>query len=166
MNGTRGVVVDALKGAVAGAAATWVMGQATTWLYEHEGEAPRQREDAARGGHTAYERAAIKAAAVAGIPLAEDRQSQAGTLIHWLTGIGAGAAYAVSRRRWPSMARAKGLPFGAGFFLGVDELLNPLLGLTPGPRAFPWQAHFRGFAGHLVFGAATELALEGLDRVA
>lgn len=48
----------------------------------------------------------------------------------------------------------------------TDLLLNPVLRLTPGPRAFPWQAHARGLGGHLVFGAATELVLEGLDRVA
>ncbi|MCA1673436.1 MAG: DUF1440 domain-containing protein, partial [Actinobacteria bacterium] len=59
-----------------------------------------------------------------------------------------------------------GLAFGTGFSLLVDELMNPLLGLTPGPRAFPWQAHARGLGGHLAFGATTELVLEGFDRVA
>ena len=48
----------------------------------------------------------------------------------------------------------------------IDELLNPVLGLTPGPLAFPWQTHARGLGGHLAFGVATELVLEGLDRVA
>jgi hypothetical protein len=46
----------------------------------------------------------------------------------------------------------------------VDELLNPVLGLTPGPLAFPWQTHARGLGGHLAFGLTTELVLEGLDR--
>jgi hypothetical protein len=48
----------------------------------------------------------------------------------------------------------------------IDELMNPPLGLTPGPQAFPWQAHARGFSGHLAFGLTSELVLEGLDRVA
>jgi uncharacterized membrane protein YagU involved in acid resistance len=72
----------------------------------------------------------------------------------------------VLRRRWRASAAARGLTFGTAFFLVVDELMNPLLGFTPGPRAFPWQAHARGFGGHLAFGAASELALQGLDRVA
>lgn len=44
--------------------------------------------------------------------------------------------------------------------------MNPLLGFTPGPRAFPWQAHARGLGGHLAFGLTSDLILDGLDRVA
>ena len=40
------------------------------------------------------------------------------------------------------------------------------LGLTPGPRAFPWQAHARGLAGHLVLGLATEGVLQAADLAA
>jgi hypothetical protein len=43
--------------------------------------------------------------------------------------------------------------------------MNPVLGLTPGPTAFPCQTHARGLSGHLVFGLV-EVMLEGLDRVA
>jgi uncharacterized membrane protein YagU involved in acid resistance len=74
--------------------------------------------------------------------------------------------YAVLRRRWPATAAGFGLPFGVGLFLTVDELMNPLLGLTPAPPAFPWQTHARGLAGHVVFGVANHLVLRGLDRVA
>ncbi len=166
MNTNGNVAADLLKGAVAGAAATWLMTQATTWMYEHESDDARQRENQARGDRTAYESAAERAASVAGVDLSEEQRSQAGTAIHWATGIAAGAVYGVLRKRWPATAAAKGLPFGAGFFLVVDEILNPVLGLTPGPQAFPWQTHARGLGGHLAFGAATELVLEGLDRVA
>jgi uncharacterized membrane protein YagU involved in acid resistance len=47
----------------------------------------------------------------------------------------------------------------------MDELMNPLLGFTPGPQAFPWQAHARGLGGHVVFGLATEGVLQVLDRM-
>lgn len=70
-----------------------------------------------------------------------------------------------AKRRLAS-ATAFGRPFGLGFFLAVDELMNPLLGLTPAPQAFPWQAHARGLAGHVVFGVTNHVVLEGLDRVA
>lgn len=166
MRETRNVGVALLKGAIAGAAATWLMGRTTTWLYEREASEARQREDRAREGDTAYERAAERAAQAAGSTLSKAQRSRAGTMIHWATGIGAGVLYEALRQRWPKVAAGKGVPFGTAFFLVVDELMNPLLGLTPGPRAFPWQAHARGFAGHLAFGATTELVLEGLDRVA
>ena len=42
----------------------------------------------------------------------------------------------------------------------------PALGLTPGPTAFPWQAHARGLVGHLTFGTVTDGTLRLLDRVA
>lgn len=157
---------DAVKGAVAGAVATWLMNQVTTWMYEFESREAQEREERARGGRTAYGAAAEKVAALAHVELPEEQRRRAGTAIHWATGITAGALYAVMRKRWPALKSARGVPFGVGFFLTVDELLNPVLGLTPGPRVFPWQTHARGLGGHMVFGLATEAMLEGLDRVA
>lgn len=160
------IAADLVKGALAGAAATWVMGQVTTWLYKQESEEVRDREKPARGGKSAYGVAAENTAGVAQIELSDQDRKQAGQTIHWALGIGAGAAYAVMRKRWTATARLKGLPFGTGFFLFVDEVLNPALGLTPGPQAFPWQTHARGLGGHLTFGLVSEMVLEGLDRVA
>jgi hypothetical protein len=155
---------DVVSGALAGAAATWLMNQATTWMYAMEGEAARERENAARGGSTAYANAASTLAETVDVTLSEESRQQGGSLLHWLTGTGAGVAYAVARRRWPLVARAAGLPFGAGFFLAIDEGVNTALGFTPGPRASPWQTHARGLVGHLVFGFTVEVVLRGLDR--
>jgi uncharacterized membrane protein YagU involved in acid resistance len=71
--------------------------------------------------------------------------------------------YGLLRRRFPAAATLRGLTFGTGLFLLVDEVMNPVLGLTPGPAAFPWQAHVRGFGGHLAFGAVSDAMLQGLD---
>lgn len=158
------IATDLLKGALAGAAATWVMNQATTWMYEHEADAAKARENDARGDETAYASAAGAMAGVAGYALEKDQRAQAGQALHWIAGIGAGAFYGVARKRWPSVAGAVGLPFGAGFYLAIDEIMNPALGFTPGPTAFPWQTHARGLGGHLVFGLALEVLLGGLDR--
>jgi hypothetical protein len=156
---------DLIKGALAGAAATWVMGKATTWMYEWEGDEIRERESAARNGKSAYVVAAQKASDVGGIELSEG-QKRAGSAIHWALGIAAGAIYGVLRRRVPAAASGKGLPFGAGFFLVIDEFMNPAFGFSPSPSVFPWQTHARGLGGHLVFGLASEAVLEDLDRVA
>jgi uncharacterized membrane protein YagU involved in acid resistance len=166
MHRNENVAVAIGKGAVAGGVAMWVMTQATTWMYEHEDEQARRREDRARGDRTAYEIGAEKAAGAAGVGLSEEQRGRAGLAIHWATGIGSGIAYALLRRRVPAVTAARGLVFGTAVYLAIDEVLNPALGLTPGPQAFPWQTHARGLGGHLVFGLANDLLLHGLDRAA
>jgi hypothetical protein len=166
MRARHGIGRDLLKGAVAGAVATYVMGRVTSYLYEHEDREARHAEDQARGGRTAYEVAAEKVASSAGTSLEPRRRRELGSAIHWAMGIGAGAAYAVLRRRVQGLGSAAGTAFGTGFWAFLDEGLVPALGLTPGPRAFPWQTHARGFVGHLTFGTVTDGTLRLLDRVA
>ncbi len=160
-----GLLVDLALGAAAGLAATWVMNQATTFLYEREDPEAREREDAARGGKTAYGIAAEKAAGALGIRLSPAVRKKLGTGIHWALGAGGGAAYGVLRRRVPLLDAGQGLAYGAAFFAVMDEGANTALGLTPPPRAFPWQAHARGLAGHLVYGVVTDTLLDAADRV-
>jgi hypothetical protein len=159
----RNIAADLVLGAVAGAAATWVMGKATTYLYEHESREAREREDSARGDKNAYEVAAEKAADVLGRQLSEEERKQVGSAIHWALGVGSGALYGALRPRigggW-----ASGALFGAAVWLLMDEVGNVALGLTPGPTAFPWQAHARGLAGHLVLGLAVEGVLRAEDE--
>ena len=139
-----GIGRDLLKGAVAGAVATFVMGKVTGYMYEHEDRDARRKEDEARGGSS----------------------GQRDSAMHWALGIGAGAAYAVLRRRFQGLGSAAGTAFGTGFWAFLDEGLVPALGLTPGATAFPWQAHARGLVGHLTFGTVTDGTLRVLDRVA
>jgi hypothetical protein len=157
---------DVIKGAIAGAVATWVMGKVTSAMYEREDRWVRRAEDDVRGGKTSYGVAAEKAARLAGATLDNDQRERLGLAIHWALGIGAGAAYAVLRRRFRALGRTAGLGFGTAFWALLDEGLIPTLGLTPGPRAFPWQTHARGFAGHLTFGTVTDGTLRLLDVVA
>jgi hypothetical protein len=157
---------DLLKGAVAGAVATFVMGKVTGYMYEHEDRDARRREDDVREGRSAYEVAAEKAASAAGTSLGRRQRQQLGLAVHWALGIGAGAAYAVLRRRFQSLGSVAGTAFGTGFWAFLDEGLVPALGLTPGATAFPWQAHARGLVGHLTFGTVTDGTLRLLDRVA
>jgi hypothetical protein len=156
---------DVVRGALAGAAATWVMGQATSYLYQQEEKEARKAEEEAREGKTAYGVAAEKAASAVGAELSDDQRKQAGSAIHWGLGAGAGAVYGALRHRVPGADAAGGLLFGTAFWLLIDEAANPLLGLTRGPTAFPWQTHARGLAGHLVFGVAANAALEAMEAV-
>jgi hypothetical protein len=162
---TRSVKGDLARGMAAGAAATWVMGQVTTLLYERERPSVRQREERVRGGMSAHERAAEEGAALLGTRLDARQRRQAATALHWGTGMAAGALYGVLRGRLPLSGMLRGLGFGTAFFLLVDEGANAALGITPPPLVFPWQAHARGLAGHLAFGATADAALDVLERV-
>lgn len=158
-NRERTVVSDLVRGALAGVAANWVMGQVTSYLYQHESEEARKKEQEARGGKMAYGVAAEKAAEVAGQTLSEKKRKSVGRKIHWALGAGAGATYSVLRQHGRGVGLGQGLAFGSGFYVLIDEVANPALGLTPGPTAFPWQTHARGLVAHLVFGVATETLL-------
>lgn len=163
-------LTDLAFGVVAGAAATWVMGKATTFLYENQGEQVREREDKARGGSTAYETAAKKAAGLAGRELSKKESKTWGNVIHWSIGVGAGATHALLRRRLAGRRLGQDLALGALFgtavWLLLDEAGNVALGLTPGPKAFPWQTHARGLAGHLVLGLTAEGLMQAADLTA
>jgi hypothetical protein len=162
----HGIGEDLIKGAIAGAVATWVMGKLTGTLYQREDRGARRREDEARSGKTSYGVLAEKAAGAIGTTLDDRGRERYGLALHWALGVGSGAVYAVLRRRFGSIGRAAGLGFGSMFWAVVDEGLVPALGLTPGPRAFPWQTHARGLAGHLTFGTVTNGTLRLLDVVA
>lgn len=161
-----GIGGDLLKGAIAGAVATFVMGKVTNYMYEHEDRDARRAEDEVRGERSSFEVAAAKAASAAGASLDRHQRQQLGSAMHWALGIGAGAAYAVLRRRFQGLGSVAGTAFGTGFWAFMDEGLVPALGLSPGPSAFPWQAHARGLVGHLTFGTVTDGTLRLLDRVA
>ena len=161
----RNVAADIALGAFAGLTATWVMGKATSYLYEHEDAVARKREDDARGGKTAYAIAAQKTASLMHRQLSEDQEKKYGSAIHWGLGVGAGAAYGALRRRMHFLSAGQGVAFGVAFWLLIDEGANTALQLTAAPSAFPWQAHARGLAGHLVFGVVADTVLDLADMV-
>jgi hypothetical protein len=161
----RNVALDVVAGALAGLAATWVMGKVTSFLYEHEDQKAKRDENAARGGQTAYETAADKAASLVGRKLTGEQRRTIGAGLHWGLGLGAGAAYGVLRHRMAATRWGSGVAFGTAFWALVDEGANTVLGVTPPPGDFPWQAHARGLAGHLAFGVTADAALRIADRV-
>lgn len=159
-----GLAADAFRGGIAGAAGWWAMDRALQLMYDHEDDAVRERETRARGGVPALEVVAQTGGRLAGAELSPRQRRKAGTALQWLVGIGAGMLYGVLRPRVPAARAGRGLAYGAAFSLVVDEGVVPLLGFAPGPAAFPWRTHARGFVGHLVFGRVADAALEVLDR--
>lgn len=158
-------ILVVLSGIAAGVVATWIMTRVTTFMYERENKAARAREDSARGDKTAYDVAAEKGAGIFGKTLTAKQRGRWGMAVHWTLGIAAAVLYAALRTQLASPDLRHGLLFGFLFWLIMDEAMTPLLRLTPGPRAFPWQTHVRGLVGHLVFGAVVELTLTLLGMV-
>ncbi len=183
----RHIITDMLLGAVAGAAASLVMAQTTSYLGKQQNKRARGQEKQARKGKTAYGIAAgsasskVKQGGVSGLSsggsvavekaaqvfeqeLSNEERKKLEIKLNLGLSMVAGAAYALFRHGVPAAGWGHGLAFGALFWLLVDEAGNPVLGLTPPPSEFPWQAHMRGLAGHLVFGLVTETVLELTDR--
>jgi uncharacterized membrane protein YagU involved in acid resistance len=89
----------------------------------------------------------------------------AGPMVHYAVGMSAGALYGVAAEYEPDVTTLAGIPFGASFWLVVDEGALPLLGLAKGPTTYPISAHAYALASHLVFGLTAEVVRSTVRRV-
>lgn len=154
-----------LKGAVAGAAGVWVMDRLTWYMYRNEDpKAYKQEKKAQVDGKYAAHAAAEKMLGGLSKNLSDKQFYAAGKVIHYALGMLPGAMYAAYRHRLKGLSAGSGLLYGLGLFIVVDEVVAPLLGFTSGPKAYPWQAHARGLAGHLALGATTDASLKLLNK--
>jgi uncharacterized membrane protein YagU involved in acid resistance len=164
-NGSKSIFAEVLKGAVAGAAAVWVMDRITWYMYQHEDpKAYKQEKEAQVEGKYVAHVAADKMINALGVNVTDQQQYYAGKSIHYLLGMVPAALYAVFRHRAEELTFGRGLAFGLGLFIVMDEITAPLFGLSSGPRAYPWQAHVRGLLGHLAVGATTDAVLKVMDN--
>ena len=81
----------------------------------------------------------------------------AGTAVHYLLGTGVGGLYGAAAEIAPNVTTGGGLPFGAVFWLVVDEGAVPLFGLSEGPMAYPLSIHGYALSSHFVYGLTTEM---------
>lgn len=151
------------RGVITGLCATQALDWVSIFLYENESAETRAAEDWARGHRHAYEVAVARAAAAVGRRLDDDQVVRWGWRFHKVFGILGGVAYLGLRRAVPRLRAGCGLAFGVAFFAVLDEVLVPLAGLTPGPRAFSWKVHARGAVAHLAYGVAAEAAARLLE---
>ena len=160
----RKLAVDALLGAVAGAAAVWVMDRVDGFNFEHEDPEARKRTRSVRpGGMDPAHVAANKAAEALGYDLEPKDNNAAGLAIHYSLGVMPGALYGALRHKMPGLDAGRGTVFGLGLFFLQDEGLNALTGLSARPNDYPWQAHARGFIAHAVYGLTLDTILNLAD---
>jgi hypothetical protein len=155
------VIRDALRGALAGAAATWLMDLVTTGLYEAQPAEVTRAEAAGRpNGKGAVTNMVDRFEAETGVIVPPARRSAVESAVHYGLGVVPGAIYGVVRRWLPFARLGRGLAFGLALFAVNDEYLNTKLGFAGPFDAYPPEAHLRGVAGHAVLGVATETGIQ------
>lgn len=157
------VAVDLLRGAVAGAVATWVMDRVDWWMYRREPPESRRRTWQARpeGKDPAHVIASRASEALGGDPIPQNHP--AGLATHYAIGIAPAAIYGALRERLPAVGAGAGLAFGAAMFVVEDEVANPAMGFAAPPGDYPWRPHVRGLVSHLVYGLTVDAVLRILD---
>lgn len=164
-NAWKGLVA----GVVGGVVASWVMDRFQYWwLSFGEGDERRLQQTPIEGGGP-EEPATVKTASaiskgVFGHSLTGREKEIAGPLVHYAVGTSAGAVYGVAAEYEPKVTTLAGIPFGAAFWMVVDEGALPLLGLTKGPNTYPISTHAYALASHLVFGLTAEVVRSTLRR--
>ena len=155
------IIRNAVRGAVAGAAATWAMDQVTTVMLAVQApEVTKQEKAAQANGKSSVANLIDKVEAETGLVVPKARRPIVEMAVHYALGILPGALYGIFRR-WIPFARAgSGLFYGLGIFAANDEYLNTKLGLASPPSAYPPETHIRGLAGHAVLGVATETGIQ------
>ncbi|AFZ66253.1 DUF1440 domain-containing protein [Deinococcus peraridilitoris] len=159
------VLNEAIKGTVAGAAGVWMMDRIGWYMYLREDERALQQELEARpNGMDPAHNIANRVANALGKQLVPPQPNPWGVTAHFALGILPAALYGVLRHRFRELSKAQGFLYGLSLFAMNDELVNPLLKLSGGPRAYPWQAHARGLVEHIVLGMVTDAVLRVMDR--
>ena len=154
---------DVLKGLAAGLigglVASWVMEEfqaGWTKVSETLSESP-EKDSSGHGGEqhdaTQQQPATVKAAeaiseGVFGHELTPSEKDVAGPAVHYALGAAVGGLYGAAGELAPEVGASVGLPFGAVFWLVVDEAAVPLLGLSKGPREYPLSTHVYALASH------------------
>ena len=155
------MIRDALRGALAGAAATWLMDLVTTGMYAIQAPDVTRREDAAQpNGKSSVANLVDRIEATTGLVVPPDRRPQVEYAVHYALGVMPGAVYGVVRRYVPFVRLRQGLAYGLVLFLVNDEYLNTRLGLAGPMEDYPPETHLRGLAGHAVLGNATETGIQ------
>ncbi len=88
-----------------------------------------------------------------------------GTVLHYAYGISMGAIYGAAAEFSESITIGEGMPYGFLIWLGADEGVVPLLGLSRHSGEYPFSVHAGAFSSHLVYGLTTEIVRSAVRKV-
>ncbi len=94
-----------------------------------------------------------------------DTRKKLSNAVHWGYGIDMGGTYGLVRGKARKLDVVGGLVYGAALWALGDEIAVPLLGLAEGPKAYPKKLHAETLGAHLVYGVATALSTQLMERV-
>jgi hypothetical protein len=89
--------------------------------------------------------------------LTKSEKKIAGPAVHYTLGTSVGGLYGAVAELTPKVTAGAGLPFGAVFWLVVDEGAVPLLSLSKGPTVYPLSTHVYALSSHFVYGLTAEV---------
>ena len=165
-NDAGDVAFKVVAGLAAGAVGVWALDRIDWFMWNREDPETRARTTAVRpGGEPPAQALVSKVQRATGRTLAPATHETVSQVVHYSIGIAPAIGYALLRDKLPVSGVARGALFGATLFLTQDEVLNTVTGLGAKPQDYPWQAHARGIVAHTVFGIATELTLNLIDRL-
>lgn len=158
-----------LAGVVGGVVASWTMDRFQYWWLSFDRGDERKLQQAPRDEPKAEEPATVKTASAIseGIfdhNLTNKEKEIAGPIVHYAVGMTAGAVYGLAAEYEPDVTTLAGIPFGAAFWLVVDEGALPLLGLAKSLTAYPISTHAYALTSHLVFGLTAEVVRSTVRR--
>ncbi len=96
--------------------------------------------------------------------LSENEKDTAGTALHYAYGTSMGALYGVAAELVPETTLGAGMPYGALIWLGADEIVVPLLGLSKSAKEYPLSVHASALTAHLAYGLTTELVRRAVRK--
>ncbi|HEV7474078.1 MAG TPA: DUF1440 domain-containing protein [Pyrinomonadaceae bacterium] len=166
-NAWKGLVA----GIVGGVVASWAMDRFQYWWlsFGEDGDERELQHQAPTEEDNQDEPATVKTASaisetVFGHRLTDQEKEIAGPAVHYAVGTTAGAVYGLAAEYQPEVTTLSGIPFGAAFWLIVDEGSLPLLGIAKGPTAYPLSTHVYALTSHLVFGLTAEVVRSTVRR--
>ena len=151
------VLKGLVAGLIGGLVASWTMNRfQDLWLRQTSpSETQQTKED--EPDDTTVRAASAISEGLFGHRLTSKEKKIAGPAVHYGLGTGVGGLYGAVAERRPAITAGAGLPFGAAFWLVVDEGAVPLLGLAKGPTEYPLSTHAYALVSHFVYGLTTEL---------
>lgn len=155
-----------ILGAVAGGAGVWAMDRVGWLMYRREDSEAVEQEGEARAEELDPAHAmANKIAGLVGVKLSPPQPHPAGIAVHYGLGVVPAIVLVSLIHKHPWLGLGQGAFYGFILFALNDEIMAPMLGIASGPTKYPWQAHARGLASHLVLGVVTVSTYRVLRRV-
>jgi putative membrane protein len=100
-----------------------------------------------------------------GRALTKEEKDIGATAFHYAFGASMGAVYGAAADVVPAVTAGAGVPYGALIWLGADEGVVPLIGLSKTPEKYPASVHASALAAHLVYGLSLEITRKAVRKL-